>query len=81
MTTNPSPIADAVGFTNEAIQAAQQSQEYGAAFDLRVLGKILEEDVSVHRRVADGIASVIADQRVTQEEIQLLERLAKLARA
>jgi hypothetical protein len=81
-----SAIAHARAFTEEARTAASAANELGAAFDLRVVGKILEDDARVHEQIvtkgasiADGIKAVLADGVVTDDEEKILETLQRQA--
>jgi hypothetical protein len=80
LTLSRSPLSAAIGATADAHHSAVVSRELGAAFDILVVGTLLQEDATVHetvltrmRRSANRLAEIIEDRRVTPAEMQDIE--------
>lgn len=79
-----SAIADAGQYAQQARRSAEGAGEIGAAFDLLVVGKILEDDVQVHERIASQsgdivgeLGAILEDGKVSADEVK---RLATIKR-
>ncbi len=72
-----SAIASAIDVAHEARLSALSAGSFGTAFDLLVVGDLLNEDRQVHgeivagsKSIAQRLGDIIADGRVTAEEIK-----------